>query len=94
MRHESDRKSERLNLRTNKSQQWLFGAASQAEGTTVTEFVLKYATRAAEDVLADRRIFTIGPEAWQQFNEMLERPERDVPGLRELLSQPTVLDPE
>jgi hypothetical protein len=32
--------------------------------------------------------------AWQLFDAALERPERDVAGLRELLAGPTVLDAE
>lgn len=91
-RDESPRKSQRLGLRTSESQRTLLLAASQVEGTTVSDFVLRHATRAAEDVLADRRVFMASDEAWDRFTAALDRPAVDVPGLAELMSEPTVLD--
>jgi uncharacterized protein (DUF1778 family) len=44
------------------------------------------------DVLADRRVFLLDEDAWRAFDEALEGPERDVTGLRELLTEPTILD--
>lgn len=85
-------KAERLHLRLDTVQKALLEAASQAAGATVSAFVLKAATDAAADVLADRRVFLLDEESWQVFDEAMERPEQDVAGLRELLSQPTVLD--
>jgi uncharacterized protein (DUF1778 family) len=67
-------------------------AASLAAGASVSTFVLRAATEAAADVLADRRAFLLGEDAWQVFDEALQRPEQDVAGLRELLAAPTVLD--
>lgn len=92
MRDESQRKSERLGLRTSEAQRALLVAASQAEGTTVSDFVLRHATRAAEDVLADRRVFMVSTEVWDRFTAALDRPAADVPGLVELMNTPTVLD--
>lgn len=92
MRDDPGRKSERLGLRVSEQQRSLLVAASQAEGTTVSDFVLRHATRAAEDVLADRRVFMLSPEAWERFSAALARPARNVPGLADLLSTPTVLD--
>jgi uncharacterized protein (DUF1778 family) len=54
--------------------------------------VLKAATEAAADVLADRRVFVLDQGGWQVFDEALARPAGDVAGLRELLDGPTVLD--
>ena len=92
MRDDSQRKRERLGLRTSESQRALLVAASQAEGTTVSDFVLRHATRAAEDVLADRRVFMASDEVWDRFTAALDRPAADVPGLDELMQAPTVLD--
>ena len=91
-RDELDRKSERLGLRASGWQRTLLVAASQAEGTTVSDFVLRYATRAAEDVLADRRVFMATSDVWDRFAEALDRPAQDVPGLEKLMNTPTVLD--
>lgn len=87
-------KSERLSLRASATQRTLLREASQAEGTTVSDFVLRSATRAAEVVLADRRVFGLPDERWDAFVEVLDRPARDLPRLRKLLESPTVLDEE
>lgn len=85
-------KTERLGLRASAAQRALLEAASSAEGTTMTDFVLRAATRAAEDVLADRRMFRLDPGAWAEFEKALDQPARDLPALRKLLETPTVLD--
>lgn len=87
-------KSERLSLRANAWQRTLLKEASQVEGTTVSDFVLRSATRAAEDVLADRRVFALSEDRWEAFMEVLDRPAQELPRLRELLESPTVLDEE
>lgn len=92
VRDEIGRKSGRLGLRASESQRSLLVAASQAEGTTVSDFVLRHATRAAEEVLADRRVFMLSSEVWTRFTDALEKPAKDVPGLDELMKTPTVLD--
>lgn len=81
-----------MHLRVNADQKALLEAASQATGTSVSTFVLKAATEAAADVLADRRVFVLDQGAWEVFDEALARPAGAVAGLRELLSGPTVLD--
>ena len=85
-------KAERLHLRIDAEQKALLEAASSAAGASVSTFVLAAATEAAADVLADRRAFVLDDEAWRVFDEALTRPATDVPGLRELLGTPTVLD--
>jgi uncharacterized protein (DUF1778 family) len=92
MRDEGQRKSERLGLRTSEAQRALLAAASRVEGTTVSDFVLRHATRAAEDVLADRRVFMVSAEVWDRFSAALDRPAGDVEGLDELMNTPTILD--
>ena len=65
-------------------------ATSRAEGTTVSEFVLRHATIAAGQVLADRRGFQLAPQQWDAFVDALDRPERELPRLRALLEEPTL----
>jgi uncharacterized protein (DUF1778 family) len=84
--------AERLHLRVDAEQRALLEAASRAAGASVSTFVLKAATEAAVDVLADRRVFVLDQDAWRVFDEALQRPAQDVAGLRELLTRPTVLD--
>jgi uncharacterized protein (DUF1778 family) len=78
-------KSGRLGLRTNDWQRSILAAASRAEGSTVSEFVLKYATRAAEEVLADRRAFVLSEPQWTAFADALDRPPRSFLRLRSLM---------
>lgn len=85
-------KAERLHLRVDPEQKALLEAASRAAGDTVSGFVLRAATEAAADFLADRREFILDEQTWQVFDQALSRPATEVPGLRELLSAPTVLD--
>lgn len=81
-----------MHLRVEPGQKALLEAASSASGSTVSAFVLKAATEAAADILADRRVFVLDEAGWQAFDQALERPAAEVSGLRELLSTPTVLD--
>lgn len=85
-------KDDRLHLRVEPEQKALLEAASRAAGDTVSGFVLRAATEAAADILADRRVFVLDEDAWQVFDQALSRPASEVAGLRELLSTPTVLD--
>lgn len=85
-------KSERLAVRISPEQRSLLAAASQAQETTITGFILTAATRAAEDALADRRRFVLAEAEWASFLAALDRPPRALPRLRKLLATPGVLD--
>lgn len=91
-REEALAKSERLGLRVSPWQRALLAEASRVEGTTVSDFVLSHSTRAAEDVLADRRAFMLPEDRWAAFVAALDRPDKEFPRLRKLLEAPTVLD--
>ena len=58
----------------------------------MSAFILDAATLAAEHALADRTVFRLSEEQWAAFDELLNRPARDLPKLRELLDTPTILD--
>src|SRR5258708_21599793 len=62
-------KGDRLHLRLDAEQKAMLEAASRAAGDTVSTFVLKAATEAAADVLADRRVFVLDQDAWRVFDE-------------------------
>ena len=85
-------KTERLAVRISSEQRSLLAEASRTQEKTITEFVLSAATRAAEDVLADRRRFVLAEPQWAAFLAALDRPPRDLPRLRRLLVAPSVLD--
>ena len=79
-------------MRVSATQKTLLDEASRVTDTTLSEFVLNAATRAAEDVLADRRRFVLPQEQWEAFARLLDAPPRSLPRLRRLLASPSVLD--
>jgi uncharacterized protein (DUF1778 family) len=81
-----------LNIRVSEEERELLDEASTAEGTTRSAFVLKHATRAAEEVLADRRTFRLPDEQWRAFTAALDAPAQQRPRLAKLLDAPTLLD--
>lgn len=85
----SGAKEERLHLRLDPEQKALLEAASSASGSTLSAFVLKVATDAAADILADRRAFVLDEDTWRAFDDALDRPATDVPGLRDLMTEPS-----
>jgi uncharacterized protein (DUF1778 family) len=66
-------------------------AAAQAD-QPLTDFVVQAARAAAEDALADRRVFRLDEAAWSEFVEMLDRPARPIPELARLLASDSVFD--
>ena len=87
-------RTERLGIRTTVVQKQLLEAASEIEGTSVSDFVLSHATAAAQTVLADRRYFFLFEHRWADFVHRLDEPAREVVGLRDLMRSPSVLDIE
>lgn len=77
----------RLNLRTNAHQDSLIRRAAEARGKTVSDFVLDSATLEAEQVLADRRWFSLDEESWRAFEAVLDRPAVFKPRLSESLKR-------
>ena len=65
--------------------------AAAASHKHVGEFLLEQGLADA-DALADRRVFLLDEARWQAFLDALERPAKDRPGLRRLLTQPGHLD--
>lgn len=49
---------------------------------------------AAADDLADRRVVALDPSAWDELQELLDRPPSPKPELTALLTNPSVLESE
>jgi uncharacterized protein (DUF1778 family) len=75
-------------------QEALIKQASEAEGTTVTEFTVAATVARARDVLADRRLFSLSPSAWTEFLAVLDRPVVHKPALAKLLSDAPIFEDE
>ena len=83
------RKDQRLEFRTTSSDRDLFVRAAAAAGTDLSTFATESLRLAAQRVLADRTEFRLSPVEAQAWQELLERPARDLPGLRALLDRPS-----
>lgn len=83
-------KSSRWNLRVAPGDDEVVRSAAQAVDRDLTEFVRFAALKEAEHVLADRTLFTIDTQRWDEFTEQLDRPPRVPEGLSELFSRPSV----
>lgn len=75
-------------------QEALIKHAAEVEGTTVTDFTVAATVAHARDVLADRRLFVLSPEAWTEFLAVLDRPVVHRPALAKLFARPSVFDDE
>lgn len=92
---EKELKNLRLALRISSRQREMIAEAAEASEKDVSSFVLDAALSSAQRVLADRRVFTLGPEAWARFNDLLNRPTTPLsskPKLEKLLLKASVLE--
>ena len=71
-------------------QEIMLRRAAEIAHKSLTDFVLDAACRAAEQTLLDQRLFIVSDSQYQTLLEMLDRPEAQNPGLKELFSRPPV----
>jgi uncharacterized protein (DUF1778 family) len=80
-------KDDRLHVRLPGALRARIDQAARAEGKTITDFALAALEARTEHVLADRRLFALGDQAWAEFQQLLDQPARDKPRLAELLDR-------
>jgi uncharacterized protein (DUF1778 family) len=88
----STRRKERLILRRTSSAKHALQAAAAEAHCSLSEFVLTSALGRANEVLADRRIFSLSAGKWKAFMAALDAPVRPHPCLARLLTEPGFLD--
>jgi len=76
-----------INLRTDEARRALIDRAAEALGKDRTEFMLDAATREAQSVLLDRRVFQLDDAAFRRFTRILDAPPTANPRLRKLLAK-------
>ncbi len=76
-----------INLRIDESRRELIDRAAAAVRKDRTEFMLDAATREAQSVLLDRRLFQLDKTAFRHFTEALDAPPAANPRLRKLLAK-------
>lgn len=86
-------KTERWNLRVTPAQDAVVRRVLEERGESLNEFVVRHAVQAAHDDLADRRVFVVDNEAWDELQQLLARPPAANPAVTKLLSNPSVLEP-
>jgi uncharacterized protein (DUF1778 family) len=80
-------KVESIHFRVSAEERTILIEASRAEDQTLTDFIREAATRHAEDVLAEQRVFRLPPEQWNAFVAMLDRPVQRKPRLAQFLKE-------
>ena len=67
-------KDERLQIRVDPAEKRLLERAAEASHVSVSAFVLQSAASRVAEVLAERQLIELGPEAAGAFNEALDAP--------------------
>ena len=88
----AEARSERIEVRTTPSVKALLQRAASASHKNVTEFLLDAGLSVAEDTLANRRLFRLDDQQWQEFQDLLDRPVSDKPRLARLMAERSVLE--
>ena len=78
-----------LNIRARRAQRDLIDEAAALMGTSRSDFMLSAACRNAEDVLLEKRVFSLSEEDFKRFEQMLDTPPSDNLGLKALLDVKT-----
>jgi len=76
-----------INLRTDEARRTLIDRAAAALGKGRTEFMLDAASREAQSVLLDRRLFHLDEAAFRRFAAALDAPPARNARLRKLLAR-------
>jgi uncharacterized protein (DUF1778 family) len=75
-----------INIRARANQRDMIDRAADALGKNRSDFMLEVACREAENVLLDRRYFTLSGEQFEAFTALLDSPPKTNERLRELLA--------
>ena len=84
-------KTERIDVRASGPVKALLQQAAKASHKKVSEFLLEAGIAMAHETLAERRMFMLTDEQWNEFQAALDRPVQSKPQLRKLLNEPGVL---
>lgn len=76
-----------INLRIEAKTRELIDEAAALLGKTRTEFMIDSARTQAIDVLLDQRLFTLDPERYEAFVQVLDNPPAPGPKLKALLKR-------
>lgn len=86
-------KDARWNLRVTAAQDAAVRRAVLESGESLNDYVVRHVVEAATNDLADRRVFALDDDAWDELQARLDRPASPNAAMSALLSTPSVLDP-
>ena len=89
---DTPKRTDRIDVRVTPEAKKALQAAAALRRTTVSDFVLDSALKAADDELAERTVFPLSAQQWEAFQEALDAPPRPTPRLKSLLQEPGVFD--
>jgi uncharacterized protein (DUF1778 family) len=87
-----EQKTERIDIRTTPTAKAILQQAAASVHKSVSEFLLDIGLNTASETLAERKLFALSDEQWQLFQEALDAPSKERPGLKKLLTEPGVFD--
>lgn len=87
-----DTKTKRWTLRVTPAQDTIVRQVLNANGMSLSEYVVSRAVASAVEDLADRQIFALSEEAWEELQEVLRRPATAKPRIAALLTEDSVLE--
>lgn len=88
----TNKRTDRIDLRIHPEAKEALQAAATLRHKSVSEFVLESALGAADEVLADRRYFSLNADQWATFQAALEAQPRPLPRLEQLMREPGIFD--
>ena len=77
-----------IQIRAQKEDRDLIDRAAALQGKTRSDFMMESARQRAQDVLLDRRFFSLDEEQWKAFQKELDRSPDDNPRLMRMLQTP------
>jgi uncharacterized protein (DUF1778 family) len=80
-------RSARLGLRATPEQEKVLRRAADVSHKSLTDFILDSACLAAEQALLDQRLFMVSGTQYQTLLDLLDQPEQDNHGLKDLFSR-------
>jgi len=89
---ERARKGTRLDIRATDEQKELLVEAAELRHKSLSEFVLECAALEAKRVIEDESRLTIPLEQWKAFNQALDAEPREIPRLKKLLTEKSILE--
>lgn len=78
-----------IHLRAHPGQRDLIDQAAHAQGKTRSDFMLEAACEKAESVMLDQAFFTLSKPDFQKFQQWLDSPPEENPGLSRLMAVKT-----